>query len=1201
MRITVASVTHVRVAVAAYDNLLNQANRKLATYTVPAAGGLPHVLAAARAGGIAPWERIALARNGVAVAQEDLARITVEEGDTIVIAPAPKDITGGTLILIAIAIISAAASAYIASQVRAPGVATSNQDPAGTRYLFSRVVSDATAGDPVPQVLGRRVSYGGKVVGKSIAEAEDGSGEQTLKLLIVLGDEGEWAAIGNQTADADDVAASAITGVKINDQPIANFPSTRMSVRMGTSGQAAMPGFDDVEVIREVGAGGAALVNTSGSFRTSGTAVSSEAFLFTTVGAPDAVRVRVRFNAGLYRLNGSGQVEPSTVNYRLRTRLTDAGGGTPGSWSAWTYYGVTRADQTVFYSSPRVATGGNKTDIQVERAAIDATDSTTIDTITWDSLVEITEANETYPGTVLVGMKLVAGQELTGEPKLSFDVKGVKVRVWDGVSDPSTPTFTRAWSDNPAWHALELITNQTWGMGARYSDDDVDFPSLIEWAEYCDELVDRPAGSKYGATRKRFTCGLALMDSKSGDEWLRTICTVGHTTPVIVGNRWRFNVDRPHTTPVEIFTDASRAVSGEGQSRFAESEIAYEPATGGIARANQILVQFDNAEANGEGDAIPYPDDGDEWLADEPVVLKAVSVDGLTDPDQAMSEAIYRAKKERLQARSIAFTTTRPFVVCQPGDRVDVADSVLGWGLASGRTAATGSTDGTANTSTVRLDKGVDLSTDGSGAAWVIELVREDGSIETRTVVSGAGYYAAGTPITVAPALTAPSERGEEWAIAGSTPGLKPFVVTGVEPVESEGLKWRVSAVEYAENVYVDTGPLVDLPDYSTLPGPRKPPGALSSLVAYERETPRGNVIQLAWTQSPTDLEFTARYFIFWRRAGTLAWQLISAASVARTGAVIEIYDEDSAYEFRVVAQSIGGARLSVDYAGHPTAGLSLGLSKEPPAAPTGLTLTQVVGNTYTLAWDAMDGAVGYQVLAGGETTSLPNAGAEDCFVLARTTAAELAGLELPPGAAVRFYVRSVGSNGRMSVASATVNESSPALPAGSTLKDDTDHDLSASGTAVDVTWDGTDNRLELDAPGTPGTPGVWTSDEVDLTTSTDSELTVRILTANDHADPTIDDDPFNVPSLAADQWGTLVSGSPFTVGMLNPPYPDNAQTWLVEVRTHDGTVWSGWSELAPFAALQRTFQKYQVRVTMAQSAEVYRPALRGVRVIVTH
>lgn len=33
-------------------------------------------------------------------------------------------------------------------------------------------------------------------------------------------------------------------------------------------------------------------------------------------------------------------------------------------------------------------------------------------------------------------------------------------------------------------------------------------------------------------------------------------------------------------------------------------------------------------------------------------------------------------------------------------------------------------------------------------------------------------------------------------------------------------------------------------------------------------------------------------------------------------------------------------------------------------------------------------------------------------------------------------------------------------------------------------------------------------------------------------------------------------------LGMLMPPWPDNEQSWLFEVRTHDGATWSAWSTL---------------------------------------
>ncbi len=88
------------------------------------------------------------------------------------------------------------------------------------------------------------------------------------------------------------------------------------------------------------------------------------------------------------------------------------------------------------------------------------------------------------------------------------------------------------------------------------------------------------------------------------------------------------------------------------------------------------------------------------------------------------------------------------------------------------------------------------------------------------------------------------------------------------------------------------------------------------------------------------------------------------------------------------------------------------------------------------LSWAAVDGAAGHQVLFGGDTTTMPNVGSEDCLVLGRVTDPEITGLELPPGVACRFYVRSAGNSGRLSFLSSTVEIAIPATPAGDSIED---------------------------------------------------------------------------------------------------------------------------------------------------------------------
>src|SRR5690606_27692900 len=114
------------------------------------------------------------------------------------------------------------------------------------------------------------------------------------------------------------------------------------------------------------------------------------------------------------------------------------------------------------------------------------------------------------------------------------------------------------------------------------------------------------------------------------------------------------------------------------------------------------------------------------------------------------------------------------------------------------------------------------------------------------------------------------------------------------------------------------------------------------------------------------------------------------------------------------VAVSHSGLFLSPYDPRVPHTGIVFGLSEPPPPPPNDVTATQN-GDLYDLTWDPVEDAIGYQVLVFGDPTGLPNDGAEECLVLARTVEPELLGLALAPAESVTFWVRSVGKNGRLS------------------------------------------------------------------------------------------------------------------------------------------------------------------------------------------
>jgi hypothetical protein len=1205
--IDAAAGVDVLIRVQVFDDVLARRNRReLQLWVPPGSTSVRQLIdrvrnePAAKLGSGVPLAVLVNGRPLRDAAPEWDAPITAARTE-LMLAPSPGGFGITEIILIAIAIASAAASAYLIAGIQAPA-ASGSRDPEGRRFGFGRVSTDPVVGESFIVPLGRIKRLGGKVIAR-VPGTIGSDGSERVRILVDLG-LGPIAKIGSRArgdGDFNRLGHEQIAGVYLNDQPLINFPSVKISGRFGTSGQRPLPGFRDTEVVREAGVGGVELVNTSGSERTGGSA-SGEAFAFTTLDPVDAVLIRIRFDRGLYALSGQGQVNARRVRWRWRTRPTG------GAWGAWNVVVVERADQSEVFTLTRadeLNAGGAASvqDVEVERVTPDAAGATTVDHMLLTDIVEVRYSNNTYAGHAVVGVEIVASEELGTIPRLSFDVDGYDdCRVWDGTSteevDGETrPVLTRGWSNNPLDLALEVMTNTTWGSG--YGDDDIFWDSWMAERSYAAESVPMFGGGS--AMRPRFACNLVMDEAREDIEWIRAILNTAQCRPYEVGGQWGFVTDRARAEAAEFFGDGDIArgpdtAQGPGKMLLSFKRVDTSPEAG---VANQLVYQFENELAGRRGDVIKHPKDGELWLGagwpggQEQPRPRSFRLDGVTDPEQVLARMVYELDRTRGLSRTLAFTTTKRVVGMLPGERFDMACSVLGWGTASGRVRS-GST-----AAAVVLDRSVVLFT---GVAYQLQVSHLNGNRELVSVTAAGGSYPAGTPIAVAGLAAVPAE-GASYSVGPTDLATKPFTCTKIELQQDDllGVVWRVEGLEYSAQVYDLIPGNVQLPDYSDLGGITNAPGPVQDLRGSAGTVNGIDQVGLSWRQAPQDAANTGSFRIYRRSTGTTTWILIPmvVAAGGRRAAVIEIADRDTAFDFCVIAVSLLGAALSPYDPRVPVWSTVFGLSAPPPPPPDDLAANQV-GDTYRLSWTPVDGAVGYQVLAGGDTgTGRPNNGAEDCLVIARTIEPELVGLNLPPGRACRFWVRSVGPSGRLSWTASTVQVATPATPAGKSILQTEVFDLSSVGTLSGLAWDGTDGRLELSSPGTPGT---WTSPVKDVGSAAAArQLTIRPATANDAADPTLAEPTWPVPSINADQWG-VVSGSGDTavVGMLMPPWPDNEQAWVFEVRTStDSVTWSSWAPLALGGLAAASFRYWQVRATLSRLNHPYRPALRGLAGVV--
>jgi len=1031
-------------------------------------------------------------------------------------------------------------------------------------------------------VFGHVPRFGGKEIARLPGIGDNG--DQILRILISLG-HGPINRVGSVDRDRTWVDATTLTGIQINDQEIGNFRNIRASVRMGNEAQAAIPGFSDIETVREVGAGGATLDNSSG-FPVTGDEPRGEEQNFSTVSEVDSVVLRVAFPRGLYTVNDQGQFDAATATFRYRYRASSG----PGAWSSWITWSVTQALQTDFVAARRIdGIDGQAVDIMVERASPTPQDASEVADALWVQVIEVTLSDERYPGQALLALEVTAGDQITGSPTFSVDIEGyADLSIWDGV-DPLNPTFTRGYSANPAWIARELLTNTRWGAGASYGQNIAEAgPDLVKLAMRCDEQLERSDGS---GTRPRHVFNYAMTSAADVVDQLGKVCRVARCVPVPVGQSWRFPFDGPKPIAVETITDATIATDGDG---FAKCSITRRLTTGATDVPNRIVVQFLDEEGNAEPDTVGWPALGTSWLATEPLRERQVRLDGVTNRDEALAHARHIMKSERFRTQTITLEHTAEVLACTPGDRVDVSFSLPGYGTASGHIRE-GST-----ASRVLLDKDVTFA---DGESYTLRVVHLDNTVEivdlgqpgSTTALMDDGLSLS-TPLAQDPA------EGAQYVVGRTGVESKPFTVQSISPVSSDELRWQIELVELPDGLFDDTVEDVERRDYSDLPDPRKAPGPVISLRCTEETTGVGRHFRLTWNQEARDREITAQFYVFRRRTGQTAWVRVSTSSIARHQAILgEIDDLDAGFQFRVVAVSPAGAFLSPFDSRHPTCDGVFGLGEQAPPPPDFVELVPAGDGTYTLRWNPVENAVAYQVIAGGDPNStLPNTGAEDCFIVNdNVSGTELAGLRLTPGERADFWVRSKVTSGRLSVwtrgshkAAAQAHVDSAATPVGESIRSTRSFDLATEGTITNGAF--TDGVIRSD---NPAADLVYESPEVDLGSAVESEITFKLDTVNDADDFRYRDSIFDVPSIPADQWGAIDAD---TVAMLTPPFPASAQSWVVEIRTNNGVSWSSWMAIEPFDQLEAIVQRYQIRVTMSRASFPYRPALRGLTAVVT-
>ena len=284
-----------------------------------------------------------------------------------------------------------------------------------------------------------------------------------------------------------------------------NFNDVQVNERRGLGSQTTIPGFASTSA--ETSVGHVFDVQNETATRT-----------FTNTGV-DRVRVTINIPQ-LQVFEDDGDIVGSSVNFFIFVAFDGVSFPAETSANTATLDNGNKADITIegrtgnLYQRDFIiplATYSSSVSIKIKR--ITATAATkTVNSFTWFSFTEITDDNNPYNNTALVGLKANASS-FSSIPKRTFFLRGIKTKIpntnvvdsvksgknagrinynsntWDGTFQAAT------WNTCPAWALYDLLIDTRYGLGLPESA--LDKYAFFAVSKYNNELVSdrRDAGT----------------------------------------------------------------------------------------------------------------------------------------------------------------------------------------------------------------------------------------------------------------------------------------------------------------------------------------------------------------------------------------------------------------------------------------------------------------------------------------------------------------------------------------------------------------------------------------------------------------------------------------------------------------------------------------------------------------------------------
>jgi len=553
------------------------------------------------------------------------------------------------------------------------------------RNLFSDPVNSAAQGGALPLIYGR-TRVGSTVVSGGIAAERVTGGDNADPEPISLGGHRPAGAERPTTGGAamtersvmrvvdllgegeieglvDGLKSVFIDGVAVEDDDGRNIEGVTVELRRGLAhgaeGQEPLSGFEAAETP----------LTSHGRVKLRHDAAETRE----VAKGFDAARVTLQWPR-LAEVDDRGGAIATEVAFTIESR--PAG----GNWTTALTQTLRDASLDVQELSWRVerpaGVGAEGTwELRLTRTTPDSTDASVSNDMYWQRTTGLADVKLTYPHSAVAGLTIQNDRADIDPTRREYEVKGRKVLVppawaWDPSRKTSTHDATyapiwdgsdmvRAWTDNPAWIAYDLLTDRRAGLGGipgMRAAAEAARAEFFELSRRCDELVPAAGGGK--EPRWRFNGTIVRREqARNVIDWVLSGCRAG-----AMWSEGGLGVVIDGHGDVAGLVGNANVIDGEfeyeglrWQERYSAVAVTWQDPSDGYRSGIELVVDDDLVEKYGYRQ-------------------RDVAAVGCTSRGQAHRAGRILLYEQENESEAVHFRAALEGCHLRPGDRIRIAD-----------------------------------------------------------------------------------------------------------------------------------------------------------------------------------------------------------------------------------------------------------------------------------------------------------------------------------------------------------------------------------------------------------------------------------------------------------------------------------------------------------------------------------------------